>query len=124
MPIPSITSILYNALLSGGDGGYEIPSLPQISRGTFAGIVVAISGNVVISLALNCQKLAHRRLEEERTTKGDELQSRTTSGEFERSSAIAYGSRLLVDSAGEPCLQQRTVQLCRIWFCIEDHVTC
>ncbi|KAH9938496.1 magnesium transporter NIPA-domain-containing protein [Fomitopsis serialis] len=77
----SIASILYNALLGGGDGGYEIPSLPQISRGTFAGIVVAISGNVVISLALNCQKLAHKRLEEERTTKGDELQSRTASGE-------------------------------------------
>lgn len=29
---------------------------------SFIGIVVAISGNILISLALNCQKLAHRRL--------------------------------------------------------------
>lgn len=31
----------------------------------FIGIIVAISGNIVISLALNCQKLAHKRLEAE-----------------------------------------------------------
>ena len=36
------------------------------STASFIGIVVAISGNVLISLALNCQKLAHRRLERER----------------------------------------------------------
>lgn len=30
---------------------------------SFVGIVVAIVGNIIISLALNCQKLAHRRLE-------------------------------------------------------------
>lgn len=33
---------------------------------SFIGIVVAISGNILISLALNCQKLAHKRLERER----------------------------------------------------------
>jgi len=33
---------------------------------SFIGITVAISGNVLISLALNCQKLAHRRLDEQR----------------------------------------------------------
>ncbi|EJD01208.1 DUF803-domain-containing protein [Fomitiporia mediterranea MF3/22] len=33
---------------------------------SFIGIIVAISGNVLIALALNCQKLAHRRLERER----------------------------------------------------------
>ncbi|KAL5527612.1 hypothetical protein ACEPAG_6413 [Sanghuangporus baumii] len=33
---------------------------------SFIGIIVAISGNVLISLALNCQKLAHKRLERER----------------------------------------------------------
>ena len=32
---------------------------------SFVGIVFAISGNVIISLALNCQKLAHKRLEAE-----------------------------------------------------------
>ncbi|KAI0774021.1 magnesium transporter NIPA-domain-containing protein [Fomes fomentarius] len=40
--------------------------LPQISPSTAAGIGVAIAGNILISLALNCQKLAHRRLERER----------------------------------------------------------
>ncbi|PIL36871.1 transporter [Ganoderma sinense ZZ0214-1] len=40
--------------------------LPRISTATAAGIGVAIAGNVLISLALNCQKLAHRRLQRER----------------------------------------------------------
>lgn len=31
---------------------------------SFIGIVVAISGNIIISLALNCQKLAHKRIEQ------------------------------------------------------------
>lgn len=43
-----------------------LPGLPQFSRATIAGISVAITGNILISLALNCQKLAHRRLERER----------------------------------------------------------
>ena len=47
----------------------DLPSgidLPRISTSTAAGIGVAIAGNILISLALNCQKLAHRRLEHER----------------------------------------------------------
>lgn len=40
---------------------------PSVSRGTAIGISVAIAGNVLISLALNLQKLAHARLEEART---------------------------------------------------------
>ncbi|KAL4241186.1 Magnesium transporter NIPA [Abortiporus biennis] len=40
--------------------------LPNLSRATVGGISVAIVGNVLISLALNCQKLAHRRLERDR----------------------------------------------------------
>lgn len=81
MLIPNISSSLFNGTSGGGNSGYEIPSLPHINRATFAGIVVAVSGNVVISLALNCQKLAHKRLEEQRAAEGDELQSRSTSGE-------------------------------------------
>src|SRR5258706_12012582 len=42
----------------------SLPDNPQTQ--SFIGIVVAISGNVLISLALNCQKLAHRRLDEQR----------------------------------------------------------
>ncbi|THH33644.1 hypothetical protein EUX98_g503 [Antrodiella citrinella] len=37
--------------------------LPELDRATAAGISVAIVGNVLISFALNCQKLAHKRLE-------------------------------------------------------------
>lgn len=37
--------------------------LPKLTTTTFIGIVVAISGNVLISLALNLQKLAHKRIE-------------------------------------------------------------
>ncbi|CAE7057136.1 unnamed protein product [Rhizoctonia solani] len=33
------------------------------SNATFIGVVVAICGNILISFALNCQKLAHRRIE-------------------------------------------------------------
>jgi magnesium transporter len=38
-------------------------NLPTLTTATFIGIVVAISGNVLISLALNLQKLAHKRIE-------------------------------------------------------------
>lgn len=44
----------------------DIFGLPELDHATVAGIAVAISGNVLISFALNCQKLAHRRLELER----------------------------------------------------------
>ena len=40
--------------------------LPELTTATGIGITVAISGNVLISLALNLQKLAHRRVESAR----------------------------------------------------------
>ncbi|KAF8314714.1 DUF803-domain-containing protein [Clavulina sp. PMI_390] len=40
----------------------ELPGGSRVQ--SFIGVVVAIIGNVVISLALNCQKLAHKKLEE------------------------------------------------------------
>jgi hypothetical protein len=45
-----------------GDGHHSI-EWPGINTSTAVGITVAIAGNVFISLALNIQKLAHRRLE-------------------------------------------------------------
>ncbi|KAJ7499071.1 DUF803-domain-containing protein [Mycena latifolia] len=49
--------------------------LPELNTATVIGITVAITGNVLISLALNLQKLAHKRgeaekLERRRTTNG------------------------------------------------------
>lgn len=43
-------------MLHGGD-------LPEITSPVFIGILVAITGNILISLALNLQKLAHKRVE-------------------------------------------------------------
>ncbi|KAI0637919.1 DUF803-domain-containing protein [Trametes polyzona] len=51
--------------------------LPRITPSAAAGIGVAIAGNILISLALNCQKLAHRRLEREREAAGQELRRPT-----------------------------------------------
>ncbi|KAI0265144.1 magnesium transporter NIPA-domain-containing protein [Gloeopeniophorella convolvens] len=42
---------------------------PSMSHATVAGITVAIIGNVIISLALNLQKLAHARLDAARDTR-------------------------------------------------------
>ncbi len=42
----------------------RLDDLPKLKMRTVIGIVVAVSGNVLISLALNLQKLAHRRVEE------------------------------------------------------------
>ncbi|KAF7800110.1 hypothetical protein EIP86_011355 [Pleurotus ostreatoroseus] len=53
----------------------DLGRLPSLSRAEVAGISVAIAGNVLISLALNCQKLAHRRLERERE-QGHQLDQR------------------------------------------------
>lgn len=40
-----------------------IDDLPKLTTAMIIGIVVAITGNVLISLALNLQKLAHKRIE-------------------------------------------------------------
>jgi len=37
-------------------------ALPEVENRTLIGITVAISGNILISLALNLQKLAHKRV--------------------------------------------------------------
>ncbi|TRM68259.1 magnesium transporter NIPA-domain-containing protein [Schizophyllum amplum] len=47
---------------AGGDG-------PELDTTTVIGISVAIAGNILISLALNLQKLAHKRIERERNGK-------------------------------------------------------
>lgn len=49
--------------LSAVCSGTEMDDFPSLPIETVIGIVVAISGNVLISLALNLQKLAHKRLD-------------------------------------------------------------
>lgn len=72
------TSWLAPTVQNGNTIGLE---WPNISRATIAGIAVAISGNVLISLALNCQKLAHRRLEAEREVERKEAAAKSASNQ-------------------------------------------
>lgn len=60
-------------------GDKDLFGLPYFDPATIAGISVAIVGNVLISFALNCQKLAHRRLELQRQQEddSDDWKSRT-----------------------------------------------
>src|SRR5260370_42431990 len=41
-----------------------LDDLPKLTVRSLVGIIIAVTGNVLISLALNLQKLAHRRMEE------------------------------------------------------------
>ncbi|GLB33645.1 putative magnesium transporter NIPA [Lyophyllum shimeji] len=43
----------------------SMDGLPKLTTATFIGIMIAITGNILISLALNLQKLAHKRVEAE-----------------------------------------------------------
>ncbi|KIK65425.1 hypothetical protein GYMLUDRAFT_38882 [Collybiopsis luxurians FD-317 M1] len=46
--------------------GYEL-LFPKLTTATIIGISVAVAGNVLISLALNLQKLAHKRMDAEKS---------------------------------------------------------
>lgn len=48
--------------------------LPELTTGTVIGITVAIAGNVLISLALNLQKLAHKRLDAQKVLNTEQEQ--------------------------------------------------
>lgn len=54
--------------LHAADNPQLMDDLPTLTTQTVIGIAVAISGNVLISLALNLQKLAHKRLNAERNS--------------------------------------------------------
>lgn len=77
--------------LMGSDGGED-----EAKRwSSFIGIIVAISGNVLISLALNVQKYAHIRLRREKTQRKRLLRRRRKEQEWKR--ALAG-----MGSAGQP----------------------
>jgi hypothetical protein len=69
------TWFLYNQPGSGQRIGW-----PIINTSTIVGISVAIAGNVLISLALNTQKLAHKRVEKANLQKFRELQTANGTG--------------------------------------------
>jgi len=91
------TLAIWNLVI--GDNNPNQPSTTQ----SFVGIIVAIAGNIVISLALNCQKLAHWRLEKEHnaTTSKQEEDADTsgrTDGEQEVSINLDEAAPLLDQS--------------------------
>ncbi|KAF5370101.1 hypothetical protein D9758_001204 [Tetrapyrgos nigripes] len=49
--------------------GYRREILPELTTATVIGITVAVAGNILISLALNIQKLAHKRLDAEKAAR-------------------------------------------------------
>jgi magnesium transporter len=66
LPLPiTVTQFLDFWALFFLDGTFEPP---ELSTATGIGITVAIAGNILISLALNLQKLAHRRVERARVS--------------------------------------------------------
>ena len=72
-----------------------------LSKGVI-GITVAICGNVLISLALNCQKLAHRRLDREKALKAREQELATR-----RNSAVLNEN---AEEGGSQTVRTRTTQ--------------
>ncbi|CAK5275736.1 unnamed protein product [Mycena citricolor] len=61
-------------------GVYDLSSkLPELNSGTVIGISIAILGNILISLALNLQKLAHKRLEKEKNERRESARSSNAS---------------------------------------------
>ncbi|KAJ3517552.1 hypothetical protein NLJ89_g438 [Agrocybe chaxingu] len=55
--------------------------LPKMTMRTVIGITVAITGNILISLALNLQKLAHKRVEKEKALEAESRSGHTSSDE-------------------------------------------
>ncbi|KAJ3550619.1 hypothetical protein NMY22_g345 [Coprinellus aureogranulatus] len=56
-------------------------NLPHISKQTAIGIVVAISGNVLISFALNLQKLVHKRTQQRRDATNEAVKHGSTNND-------------------------------------------
>lgn len=73
-------------------------NFPELTTMTAVGIVVAVSGNVLISLALNLQKLAHRRLEVEKMERGRQKLGKGQQGH--KTTGTANGSASTNGDAG------------------------
>jgi hypothetical protein len=91
----------------------SMDGLPKVSKSTFIGIMIAITGNVLISLALNLQKLAHKRVEAKSQTKqknaamngnpashGDQSNGRARSTPADRQGRSGYEEPLPASTSG------------------------
>ncbi|KAJ8515997.1 hypothetical protein ONZ45_g6675 [Pleurotus djamor] len=73
---------------------FDMDDLPEVSTPTFIGITVAVSGNVLISLALNIQKLAHRRLEADKQRKSKERSANRGASNGEQHDVFTNGGHV------------------------------
>ena len=89
--------------------GIEDIEFPSVSRPTAIGISVAIAGNVLISLALNLQKLAHARLEKARTERNSGLE------DIEEEDSAGEGGALGVSIQDELDPLSEVVMEARVW---------
>ncbi|KZP24520.1 DUF803-domain-containing protein [Athelia psychrophila] len=71
---PSTAVSWLNSQLLNEDTGIHFPDM---TSGSVIGITVAICGNILISLALNFQKLAHNRLDREKSRQAREQELKT-----------------------------------------------
>lgn len=91
-----------------GIGDIEFPS---VSRTTVIGITFAVAGNVLISFALNLQKLAHARLEVERA----KLCSGSEAVGY-KGYANAHGEAAGIDTQHELDLPPEVESEARVWY--------
>ena len=87
-------------------GIYDI-EFPSVSRGTVIGISVAIAGNVLISLALNLQKLAHARLEKARAERFRGLEDIEEEDSADEGGALGMGVQHGLDPPSEVEMEAR-----------------
>lgn len=62
-------------------------------RSSLIGVAISLIGNILISLALNCQKLAHVRLEKESEEEGEESAQRGVGNDEERQTLLSTTER-------------------------------
>lgn len=97
-------------LTAGGPRGIGDIELPSISSAMALGITFAVAGNVLISFALNLQKLAHARLEVARAERGHALDLIE-----QEEAASTDGEGLETDVQREPDLPPELEREARVW---------
>jgi hypothetical protein len=95
---------------AGGARGIGDIEFPSISRRVALGFTFAVAGNVLISFALNLQKLAHARLEAARAERGHGLDLIEQEGATSRD-----GEASETDVQREPGLPPELEREARVW---------
>jgi len=90
--------------------GIEDIEFPSVSRATAIGITFAIAGNVLISFALNLQKLAHARLEALRAERSHDQEAVESEGDTSIGDE-AFGSEVQPELSLPPDVEREA----RVW---------